>query len=88
MAPLLLVWTLALGLAWAKTTWTVPSGPWPRWTVGDIQTIEYTTTETEYTIALWQQLDGAGTLGPILFRMFSPSLSLSLSTPSLLVDTH
>lgn len=44
--------------------------PYPTWEVGERQTIRYKTSYTEYTIALWQQLDNAGSLGPILFRMF------------------
>lgn len=40
------------------------------WTAGDIQTINFTTTVTSYTIALWQQfLNGSLAQGPVIFRM-------------------
>lgn len=40
------------------------------WTIGDTQTIKWTTTYTSYTIALWQQIlpGGPATLGNIIFR--------------------
>lgn len=40
------------------------------WTVGETQTIKWTTTFTEYTIALWQESLPAGvsTLDSIIFR--------------------
>jgi hypothetical protein len=42
----------------------------PVWTIGEVQTIQFTTTYLNYTIALWQQdlRQGAATLGPIIFR--------------------
>ena len=47
----------------------------PVWSVGDVQTIQFTTTFLNYTIALWQQalpgrpLQGAPAVrGPIIFR--------------------
>lgn len=63
---------LVLPLASARSEFFVPGPPpYPRWKAGDVQKIRYRTTFTEYTIALWQQLDGAGNLGPILFRTSS-----------------
>jgi hypothetical protein len=46
--------------------------PYPKWDLGETQTIRYETTYKEYTIALWQQLQGAGKLGPILYGMLHP----------------
>jgi hypothetical protein len=46
----------------------------PVWTIGEVQTIKFTTVYPNYTIALWQQNLGGGfaNLGPILFREFLP----------------
>lgn len=67
------LWILpGLPSAIALTEFIVPGpAPYPRWNIGELQNIRYRTTLTEYTISLWQQLDGAANLGPILFRMFS-----------------
>lgn len=45
----------------------------PVWTVGETKTIQFTTTYSNYTIALWQQqlAGGSATLGPIIFRASS-----------------
>lgn len=42
------------------------------WTIGDTKTIKWTTTYSNYTIALWQQIlpGGPATLGNIIFRGF------------------
>lgn len=42
----------------------------PIWTIGETKTIQFTTTYSNYTIALWQQTlaGGSATLGPIIFR--------------------
>ncbi|KAK6062960.1 hypothetical protein SCUP515_12858 [Seiridium cupressi] len=40
------------------------------WTVGEVQTIKFTTTYSNYTIALWQQSieGGSALLGPVIFQ--------------------
>lgn len=40
------------------------------WTIGETQSIKWTTTYTSYTIALWQQIlpGGPATLGNVIFR--------------------
>lgn len=42
------------------------------WTIGDTKTIKWTTTYSNYTIALWQQIlpGGPATLGNVIFREF------------------
>ena len=42
----------------------------PIWTISETRTIQFTTTYSSYTIALWQQTlaGGSATLGPIIFR--------------------
>lgn len=42
----------------------------PVWKIGETKTIQFTTTYSNYTIALWQQTlaGGSATLGPIIFR--------------------
>lgn len=58
------------------------------WRVGDIMTIEYQTTLTNYTIALWQEAlpkANAARKGPILFRKCvwgCSSLNASLIQPA------
>ncbi|PHH81654.1 hypothetical protein CDD83_3517 [Cordyceps sp. RAO-2017] len=55
--------------ALAASEFFVPGPPpYPRWKAGDVHQIRYRTTYTEYTIALWQQFEGAAKLGPIVFR--------------------
>ncbi|UNI13390.1 hypothetical protein JDV02_000138 [Purpureocillium takamizusanense] len=68
-----LVWILLISVhvpsVLSLAEFFVPGAPpYPRWRAGDVQKIKYRTTYTEYTIALWQQLDSAGRLGPILFQ--------------------
>lgn len=65
-------WILfSIPLASAMAEFFIPGPPpYPRWMAGNLQKIRYRTTYTEYIISLWQQLDGAGKLGPIIFRMF------------------
>lgn len=43
------------------------------WMIGDTKTIKWTTTYSNYTIALWQQIlpGGPATLGNVIFREFS-----------------
>ncbi|KAK2594002.1 hypothetical protein QQS21_008314 [Conoideocrella luteorostrata] len=60
---------LSIPSALALAEFFVPGPPpYPRWKVGDVHKIRYRTTYTKYTIALWQQFDGAAKLGPILFQ--------------------
>lgn len=60
---------LSIPSALAMAEFLVPGPPpYPSWKAGEVQQIRYRTTYTEYTIALWQQLDGAANLGPILFQ--------------------
>lgn len=44
------------------------------WTAGDVQTINFTTTYTNYTIAIWQQslVNDSTFLGPVIFGMSLP----------------
>ncbi|KAK8131632.1 hypothetical protein PG984_008070 [Apiospora sp. TS-2023a] len=47
----------------------------PVWTVGEVQTIRWTTTYTDYTISLWQQnIDESGSAlqGPTIFQSRTP----------------
>ncbi|KAK7932536.1 hypothetical protein PG985_003248 [Apiospora marii] len=47
----------------------------PVWTIGEVQTIRWTTTSTDYTISLWQQnIDGSGSAsqGPTIFQSRTP----------------
>lgn len=64
---------LGLPLAIARDAEFFKPGPppYPTWEIGETQTIRYRTSYKEYNIALWQGLDGAANLGPILYRMFS-----------------
>ncbi|KAK1250082.1 hypothetical protein MKX08_010085 [Trichoderma sp. CBMAI-0020] len=60
---------LSVPSALAMAEFFVPGPPpYPRWKVGEVQQIRYRTTYTEYTIALWQQFNGAAKLGPVLFQ--------------------
>jgi hypothetical protein len=47
--------------------------------IGETQTIKWRTTLLNFTIALWQQTPGGGgaTLGPILIRVLTSSVSPS-----------
>lgn len=42
------------------------------WTIGETKTVRWTTTYSNYTIALWQQIlpGGPATLGNVIFREF------------------
>lgn len=54
----------------------------PVWTVGEVQTIRWTTTHTDYTISLWQQSigeSGSALQGPTVFRMWPCRLYNSIS---------
>lgn len=62
---------LSIPFASAMAEFFVPGPPpYQRWRVGEVQKIRFRTTYTKYTIALWQQLNGAAKPGPILFRLF------------------
>ncbi|KAJ4390096.1 hypothetical protein N0V93_007569 [Gnomoniopsis smithogilvyi] len=49
------------------------------WTIGDTETIKWTTTYSNYTIALWQQIlpDGPATLGNIIFQTTTGAVTQS-----------
>ncbi|CAJ2507257.1 Uu.00g084430.m01.CDS01 [Anthostomella pinea] len=49
----------------------------PVWTIGDTQSIKYTTVYQNYTIALWQQNIGQGsaTLGPVIFQTINGAVT-------------
>lgn len=60
----------------------------PIWTLGETKTIQFTTTYSNYTIALWQQTlaGGSAALGPIIFRTSSKHVQrLELSAEYVLV---
>lgn len=62
---------LSVPLALAEAQFYVPGPPpYPTWKTGEVQKIQYRTTFTTYTIALWQEYNGGATLGPILYRTF------------------
>lgn len=44
----------------------------PIWTIGETQRVQWTTTYTDYTITLWQQLGhNDASEGPSIFRMLA-----------------
>lgn len=49
------------------------------WTIGETQTIKWTTTYSNYTIALWQQTvaGGSATLGSVIYRTCIGPLSIA-----------
>ncbi|KAJ6444308.1 fatty acid synthase subunit alpha [Purpureocillium lavendulum] len=82
LLSLLLLLLIGIPPASTLTEFFIPGPPpYPHWTAGALQEIRYRTTLTEYTIAIWQQFEGAAKLGPILYRTsLRPRLSFSRRT--------
>lgn len=65
---------IAIFLPLALSEFIIPSeGPRLSLMAGQVQEIQYKTSFSTYSIALWQQFTGSARLGPILYRKLIPS---------------
>ncbi|KAK1772470.1 ser-thr gpi-anchored family protein [Phialemonium atrogriseum] len=74
---LLLVFVFLTTIPLASSQFSNPPPKRTVWSLGEVQTIRYRTTFSNYTIALWQQSlqKGAASLGPIIFQTTTGGIS-------------